>query len=164
MDMKPPRVATIAGDAEVDHAIATLVLAFGTDPVARWMYDEPHQYLLHIPRLFLALGTSSFATGAAQRTDDGLGVALGFRRGFTAIMSRSRRLSQKASLRGSKPKSRLSSSGRNNSGQPSPIGICRSSGSKLCIGTRGVARHYCSTAFANATRSTCQPTSGPRTR
>jgi GNAT superfamily N-acetyltransferase len=74
--MKPPRVTTIAGDAEVDHAIATLVLAFGTDPVARWMYDEPHQYLLHIPRLFRALGTSSFATRAAQGTDDGLGVAL----------------------------------------------------------------------------------------
>jgi hypothetical protein len=50
MDMKPSRVATIVGDAEVDHAIATLVLAFSSDPVARWMYDEPHQYLLHIPR------------------------------------------------------------------------------------------------------------------
>ena len=45
MNMKPPRVATIASDAEVDHAIATLVLAFGTDPVARWMYDDPHQCL-----------------------------------------------------------------------------------------------------------------------
>src|SRR6202047_2617666 len=76
MDMQPPRVAAMAGDAEVDHAIATLVLAFGSDPVARWMYDEPHQYLLHIPRLFRALGTSSFAAGAAQRTNDGLGVAL----------------------------------------------------------------------------------------
>jgi hypothetical protein len=49
MNMKPPRVATITGDAEFDHAIATLVLAFGTDPVARWMYGDPHQYLLHIP-------------------------------------------------------------------------------------------------------------------
>ena len=58
MDMKSARVATIAGDAEVDHAIATLVLAFGTDPVARWMYDGPHQYLRHIPRLFRALGKS----------------------------------------------------------------------------------------------------------
>jgi ribosomal protein S18 acetylase RimI-like enzyme len=76
MDMKPPSVTTIAGDAEVDHAIATLVLAFGTDPVARWMYDDPHQYLSHIPRLFRALGTSSFEAGAAQRTDDGFGVAL----------------------------------------------------------------------------------------
>jgi len=76
MNMKPPRVATITSDAEVDHAIATLVLAFGTDPVARWMYDDPHQYLLHIPRLFRALGTSSFEAGAAQRTSDGLGIAL----------------------------------------------------------------------------------------
>ena len=76
MDMQAPNVAAITGDAEVDHAIATLVLAFDTDPVARWMYDELHQYLLHIPRLFRALGRSSFATGAAQRTDDGVGVAL----------------------------------------------------------------------------------------
>lgn len=76
MDVKPASVVTIAGDAEIDHAVAKLVLAFGTDPVARWMYDEPQQYLLHIPLLFRALGTSAFETGAAQRTNDGLGVAL----------------------------------------------------------------------------------------
>ena len=69
-------VATIAGTSEIDHAIAKLVLAFAGDPVARWMYDDPHQYLLHIPRLFRALGASSFEAGAAQRTSDGLGVAL----------------------------------------------------------------------------------------
>ena len=75
MDTTPPGVETIAGD-EVDHAIATLVLAFVTDPVARWMYDNPHQYLLHIPRLFRALGKNSFEGGAAQRIKDGLGIAL----------------------------------------------------------------------------------------
>jgi hypothetical protein len=42
-------VAAIAGAS--DHAIAKLVLAFGADPVARWMYDDSHQYLLHIPRM-----------------------------------------------------------------------------------------------------------------
>jgi GNAT superfamily N-acetyltransferase len=76
MDTTSLRAATIAGEAEINHAIATLVLAFGTDPVARWMYREPDQYLLHVPRLFRALGISSFAAGAAQRTSDGLGVAL----------------------------------------------------------------------------------------
>ena len=33
-------------------------------------------YLLHIPRLFRALGTSSFEARAAQRTNDGIGVAI----------------------------------------------------------------------------------------
>jgi len=68
-----PRVAAIAGDAEVSQAIATLILAFSTDPVARSIYDDSHQYLRHIPLLFRALGKSS---GTAQRTSDGLGAAL----------------------------------------------------------------------------------------
>jgi len=72
MDTKP-RVAAIAGDAEVSQAIATLILAFSTDPVARSIYDDPHQYLRLIPLLFRALGKSS---GTAQRTSDGLGAAL----------------------------------------------------------------------------------------
>jgi ribosomal protein S18 acetylase RimI-like enzyme len=69
-------VASIAGESEVDQAIATLVVAFGTDPVARWMYTDPLEYSKHIPRLFHALGTSSFEAGAALRTCDGLGAAL----------------------------------------------------------------------------------------
>jgi|SRR5215471_11070940 len=76
MDMQVRSVARIAGQAEIEHAISTLVLAFATDPVARWMYSDPHQYLVHIPRLFGALGTSSFEARAAERTVDGLGVAL----------------------------------------------------------------------------------------
>src|SRR5262245_9600242 len=78
MNTKATHVSTIAGDGEADQAIATLVLAFGADPVARWMYDDAHRYLEHIPQLFRALGTGSFDEGAAQRTSDGLGVALWF--------------------------------------------------------------------------------------
>jgi GNAT superfamily N-acetyltransferase len=76
MDVTSPKAATIAGEAGINRAIATLVLAFSTDPVARWMYREPDQYLLHMPRLFRALGTSSFEAAAAHRSGDGLGVAL----------------------------------------------------------------------------------------
>jgi ribosomal protein S18 acetylase RimI-like enzyme len=75
MDTKPSVVA-VTGDAEVSHTIATLILAFSTDPVARWIYAGPHQYLCHIPLLFLALGKNSFESGTAQRTSDGLAAAL----------------------------------------------------------------------------------------
>ena len=71
-----PGVVTVAGHLEIDHSIATLVLAFATDPVARWMYADPHQYLLHMPRVFKALGTNSFRERTAQRTGDGMAVAL----------------------------------------------------------------------------------------
>jgi hypothetical protein len=37
MDMKPPKVVTVTDDAHADHAIATLVLAFSADPIARWI-------------------------------------------------------------------------------------------------------------------------------
>jgi GNAT superfamily N-acetyltransferase len=76
VDTNSVEVVTATGDVEVGLSIATLVLAFAADPVARWMYDDPDHYLRHIPRLFRALGTRSFAAGTAQRTRDGLGVAL----------------------------------------------------------------------------------------
>jgi hypothetical protein len=105
MDIKPSRVTAIAGDDEVDHAIATLALAFGADPVARWMYEDPHQYLTHIPRLFRPLETSSFDAGAAQRTNNGLGVALWLPPGVHGDDGPLEALLSTAWLRRSKPKS-----------------------------------------------------------
>jgi ribosomal protein S18 acetylase RimI-like enzyme len=70
------RIATIRGAAEFNRAIGTLVSAFEIDPVARWTYQAPDQYLLHIPRLFRALGASSFEVGAAHHSSDGAGVAI----------------------------------------------------------------------------------------
>jgi hypothetical protein len=76
--MKHLRTATLSGDAEINGAVATLVLAFAADPVARWMYRSPDQYLLHIPRLFRALGAGSFEAGAVHRSPNGAGVAIWF--------------------------------------------------------------------------------------
>jgi ribosomal protein S18 acetylase RimI-like enzyme len=72
----PTSIVNILGEIETDQAVNTLVRAFRDDPVARWMYSELQQYHLHIPLLFQALAASSFAAGTAQRTDDGIGVAL----------------------------------------------------------------------------------------
>ena len=74
--MKVLRTVTISGDAEVNRAVGTLVSAFEIDPVLRWMYHATDQYLRHIPRLFRALGASSFEVGAAYRSTNGAGVAI----------------------------------------------------------------------------------------
>ena len=76
--MKHLRTANLGCDAEINGAIATLVLAFAADPVARWMYRSQDQYLLHIPRLFRALGAGSFEAGAVHRSPNGAGVAIWF--------------------------------------------------------------------------------------
>jgi ribosomal protein S18 acetylase RimI-like enzyme len=58
----------VAGQiAERDQARAlyTLVLAFAGDPVERWLYPEPQQYLTFFPRFLAAFGGRAFTAGTA---------------------------------------------------------------------------------------------------
>src|SRR5262249_18604887 len=71
-------ITTVSANAAFIREVAALVLALETDPVARWIYHHPDQYLLHIPRLFRALGAGSFEAGAAHCSADGSGVAIWF--------------------------------------------------------------------------------------
>jgi len=70
-----PVVATVA-PGDVERAVAVLVLAFSTDPVARWTFPDPGQYLAAFPALVRAFGASAFALERAYRVDDYAGVAL----------------------------------------------------------------------------------------
>jgi hypothetical protein len=60
IDTKPSDVRVIAGDAQVEQAIATLVMAFGSDPVARWIYGDPHQYSDAYPAILPSAGIRFF--------------------------------------------------------------------------------------------------------
>ena len=164
MNPKAASVVTIAGDAEVDHAIATLALAFGTDPVARWMYDDPHQYLLHISRLFRALGASSFEAGAAECTEDGLGFAIWLPPGvhgddtaLEAVIGESIAAEKQAEV--------AAVFERTEDYRPTePHWYLSLIGVEALHRNKGVVRHCCSSAFANATGITSQHTFGHRTR
>jgi hypothetical protein len=157
-------VETIAGACEVDRAIAKLVLAFGTDPVARWMYDNPHEYLLHIPRLFRALGKSSFEAGAAQRTSDGYDVALWLPPGvrgddgpLEAVLAES--------IAGGKLVDVGSVFEMTEHYRPTePHWYFSLIGVEVLHWNEGVGLPCCSMAFANATGSIARHISGPRTR
>jgi ribosomal protein S18 acetylase RimI-like enzyme len=56
--------------------IAVITLAFSTDPVARWAYPNPHQYLTHMPPMVKAFGGKAVAHGSAYFVDGYAGAAL----------------------------------------------------------------------------------------
>jgi ribosomal protein S18 acetylase RimI-like enzyme len=56
--------------------IDILVRAFSTDPVARWLWSDSQQYLMHFPRLVKALGGKAFTNGNAYYIDGYNGAAL----------------------------------------------------------------------------------------
>lgn len=56
--------------------IDVMVLAFSTDPAARWTWRDPQQYLMHFPRFVRAFGSKAFANGSAYYIDGYAGAAL----------------------------------------------------------------------------------------
>ena len=73
--MRVPAVET-ATDADKASVIGTIVLAFAADPVTRWCWPDPHEYLATMATFALAFGGAAFAQGGAHYTDDYAGAAL----------------------------------------------------------------------------------------
>jgi len=59
-----------------DRAIATLTIAFSSDPVARWFLPDADRYLRYWPQFVTAFAANAFAAGTADSIGDGGGVAL----------------------------------------------------------------------------------------
>jgi ribosomal protein S18 acetylase RimI-like enzyme len=57
-------------------AFATLVSAFTDDPVERWLYPEPQQYLTRFPEFLGALGGMAFDRQTAWRLGEFAAIAL----------------------------------------------------------------------------------------
>src|SRR5262249_60171209 len=64
------------GESDQARVFATLVLAFAADPVERWLYPEPQQYLSHFPRFLAAFGGRAFAQRTVWRLGEFAAVAL----------------------------------------------------------------------------------------
>jgi ribosomal protein S18 acetylase RimI-like enzyme len=73
--MTTPTIKTVT-PSSADQAVGTVVLAFSADPVARWFYPDPHQYLLHLPSFVRAFAGKAFEHNSAYCVDGYLGVAL----------------------------------------------------------------------------------------
>jgi ribosomal protein S18 acetylase RimI-like enzyme len=65
------RTATASDEQRI---ISTMVMAFSSDPAARWTYPDPHQYLTCFPAFVRAFGGKAFASNSAHCID-GCGAA-----------------------------------------------------------------------------------------
>jgi ribosomal protein S18 acetylase RimI-like enzyme len=76
MDAARALAVNTVAPADVERAVAVIVLAFSTDPAARWTYPDPRQYLAQFPALVRAFGGRAFAEGTAHHVDGYAGAAL----------------------------------------------------------------------------------------
>jgi ribosomal protein S18 acetylase RimI-like enzyme len=73
--MTTPIIRTAATSNEAP-VVAAVVLAFSTDPAARWTWPDPQQYLTHFPSFVTAMGGKAFAQGSAYYANGYAGAAL----------------------------------------------------------------------------------------
>jgi ribosomal protein S18 acetylase RimI-like enzyme len=65
-----------ATGAEKNALLSTLTLAFGSDPMIRWMLPNPHVYIANFPEFAHAFGGAAFEHGSAYCTEGYLGACL----------------------------------------------------------------------------------------
>jgi GNAT superfamily N-acetyltransferase len=70
-------------DIRADAATSVVTLAFSTDPVARWTYPDPDQYLQYFPKFIKAFAGRSFEKGTAYLAPDFAGAALWLKPGVS---------------------------------------------------------------------------------
>jgi GNAT superfamily N-acetyltransferase len=58
------------------RAVASLTLAFSSDPVMRWGWADPKRYLMYWPQIADAFGGGAFDQGTAHGLEDCAAVAL----------------------------------------------------------------------------------------
>jgi GNAT superfamily N-acetyltransferase len=63
------------------RGIASLTLAFSSDPVMRWLWPDPRRYVTYWPRFAEAFGGQAFDDGTAYGLQDCMAVALWMRPG-----------------------------------------------------------------------------------
>jgi ribosomal protein S18 acetylase RimI-like enzyme len=72
----PQQQMDVSPTTDEDRAIATITMAFGNDPVTRWVFRDANTYLTYWPRVTQAFGGAAFANGTADSIDECGGVAL----------------------------------------------------------------------------------------
>lgn len=73
--MKTPAILT-ANENDIARVISVIVLAFSTDPGARWTWPDPNQYLSVFPEFAKAFAGKAFENHSAYYVEGYAGAAL----------------------------------------------------------------------------------------
>lgn len=78
MNLAQRNAAPVASVTKADEAraIATIALAFATDPMMRWSFPDPAKYIAIVPDFIRAFGGNAIAQGTADVAGDFAAVAL----------------------------------------------------------------------------------------
>ena len=68
--------ATSASESDRERTTATLVAAFVSDPLIRWMFPDPRQYFLYFPQVLKYYAGRAFDNQSAYRSEDFRATAL----------------------------------------------------------------------------------------
>ncbi|WP_156744135.1 hypothetical protein [Mycobacterium sp. 1164985.4] len=79
--MTSPEESRVTPATDEGRAIATLTIAFSSDPVARWFLSDASRYLTYWPPFVRALAGEAFAAGTADSVDDCGGPVAATQRG-----------------------------------------------------------------------------------
>jgi ribosomal protein S18 acetylase RimI-like enzyme len=80
--MEHPEIRVVE-PADAPRAVNLQLMAFGADPLMRWFWPEPNEYVRHFPAFVDAFARGAFEHRAAHATDDFLGGALWLPPGVT---------------------------------------------------------------------------------
>jgi len=73
--MEHPEIRVVEA-SEAQRAVSTQLVAFDADPVMRWLWPEPHDYVTHFPAFVRGFGGGAFESRTAHATGDFLGGSL----------------------------------------------------------------------------------------
>jgi GNAT superfamily N-acetyltransferase len=76
-----PATVEVIQVVDRQRGVASLTLAFASDPVMRWAWPDAHRYATYWPRFAEAFGGAAFDDGTAYGLEDCLAVALWMRPG-----------------------------------------------------------------------------------
>jgi GNAT superfamily N-acetyltransferase len=88
-------VNTVPADKR-ERVVATIMLAFSTDPMSRWSLPDPAVFLAHFPDLVRAFAGSAFDDGTVYETADYSGAAVWLGPGRESDLARLIEVLQKA--------------------------------------------------------------------